>query len=458
MKTYLYSISEYIENRFQLPTNFEDYLQSKTTGIEYIRKGEPIITNRHVPGRMVIVKQLRSHSNLNNQSHRFYVIVLQCDETKIEEQTYYVTQMFKRTDIDSVKEIFDVQLWNLKVLQNNEIVKIHLAYDCAKGGYTYQFGTNSIMHMGYQSLDIFDYHRPSVLINSELKYTRVWEIEHFKLDLVYKYCQLLEMLLKNGCTNLWNDVAKGYCDMRIMTKNRLMKNRVMLKRFNPDHHQWKWFPKLLQLGLKVEDAMSVSGKWMTDEIREQIKFAENHQLEPKELLKYLVKYEHGIRYYRDYREMLDKLGTPATTMQTIYPKDLNKAHDGSVNKYNTLKTELQAKSYVSKILPNIERLEYSNQDYAVIVPRDPAEILQEGQALDHCVSSYINRVINGETIILFIRMANETSVPMYTMEFQDGKIQQIRGRKNQSPPDEVKAFAKQWQSKKGKLCKSSFTG
>ena len=185
----------------------------------------------------MIVKQLRTNTNLNNQFHRFYVIVLQCDETKIEEQTYYVTQMFKRTDTDSVKEIFDVQLWNLKILQNNEIIKIHLAYDYAKGGYTYQSGTNSIMHMGYQTLPIYDYYRPSILENSELKYTKVWEIEHFNLELSYKYRHMLEMLLKNGCSNLWGDVAKGYSDMRKMTKGKLMKNRLILKKFNPDHHQ-----------------------------------------------------------------------------------------------------------------------------------------------------------------------------------------------------------------------------
>ena len=75
MKTYPYSISELVENRFRLPTNFDDFLQSVTIGIEYVRKGEPIVTNRHILGREVIVKQLRSNTNLNNQFHRFYVIV-----------------------------------------------------------------------------------------------------------------------------------------------------------------------------------------------------------------------------------------------------------------------------------------------------------------------------------------------------------------------------------------------
>jgi len=450
MKCYPYSISELIENRFRLPDNFDDFLQSKTTGIEYMRKGEPIVTNRQIPGRMVKIKQLRSNTNLSKQFYRFYVIVLQCDETKIEEQTYSITQMFKRTDSDTVKEIFDVELWNLKILQNNEIIKIHLAYDYAKGGYTYQFGTNSINPMGYQ-INIYDYNKPNVLMNSELKYTNVWAIEHFKLELAYKYRQLMEMLLKNGCTNLWVDVAKGYCDMRKMTKNKLMKNRVILKKFNPDHHQWEWLPKLLELGLKVEEAMIVASQWMDSEIKEQIKYAHENKLEPKELLKYLAKQSQDIRYYRDYRHMLEKLQTPAETQLTIYPKDLTKAHDDSTQKYNTMKSELETKSYVSKILPVIERLEYANNEYAIIVPKDPSEILQEGKSLDHCVGSYISRVLKGETVILFIRMANETSTPLYTMEFQNGHIQQIRGKKNQSPPEEIKAFAKQWQRKKGKL-------
>lgn len=458
MKTYPYSISELVENRFRLPTNFDDFLQSVTIGIEYVRKGEPIVTNRHILGREVIVKQLRTNTNLNNQFHRFYVIVLQCDETKIEEQTYYVTQMFKRTDTDSVKEIFDVQLWNLKILQNNEIIKIHLAYDYAKGGYTYQYGTNSIMHMGYQTLPIYDYNHPNVLKNSELKYTKVWEIEHFNLELSYKYRHMLEMLLKNGCSNLWGDVAKGYSDMRKMTKGKLMRNRLILKKFNPDHHQWEWLPKLLKYGLTVELSMEVSKRWTSYEIENQIKGAATLSIETKTLMKYLLKQNQEFRHYNDYLEMMIKLNTPVETNQTMFPKDLKKAHDDAVNKYNTMKHEFDSRTYSSKILPVIEKLEYTNNEYAIIVPKDPDEILKEGKALDHCVGSYIGQVLKGETIILFIRMATETSKPLYTMEFKDGRVNQIRGIGNKSAPESIKTFADQWRKKKGKLCKSLSIG
>lgn len=458
MKTYPSSISEYLINRFPLPNDFEHFLQSVTIGVEYIRKGESIMTNMHIPGREIKIRQLRSNTNLANHLYRFYVVVLQCDETKIEEQTYLVTQKFNKTDDYSVKELFDIQLFNLKIMHRNQIVKIRHGYSYEKGYYIYKFGTNPIAFSGYMSLACYDYIDSTVLKNSELKHTRVWNVEQFNLDKAYKYRQLLEMLLKNGCTSLWQDVAKGYCDMRKMTKGKLMKNRLILKKFNPDHHQWGWLPKLLKYGLTVELSMEISKRWTSYEIKNQIKGAATLSIETKTLMKYLLKQNQEFRHYNDYLEMMIKLNTPVETNQTMFPKDLKKAHDEAVNKYNTMKHEFDSRTYSSKILPVIEKLEYTNNEYAIIVPKDPDEILQEGKALDHCVGSYIGQVLKGETIILFIRMATETSKPLYTMEFKDGRVNQIRGFGNESAPESIKTFADQWRKKKGKICKSLSIG
>ncbi len=458
MKTYPSSISEYLINRFPLPNDFEHFLQSVTIGVEYIRKGESIMTNMHIPGREIKIRQLRSNTNLANHLYRFYVVVLQCDETKIEEQTYLVTQKFNKTDDYSVKELFDIQLFNLKIMHRNQIVKIHHGYSYEKGYYIYKFGTNPIAFSGYMSLACYDYIDSTVLKNSELKHTRVWDVEQFNLDKAYKYRQLLEMLLKNGCTSLWQDVAKGYCDMRTITKSKLMKNRVLLKKFNLNYHQWKWLPNLLKIGLKADEAVAIADVWPSYEISSQISYANQNQLTPKEFLKYLAKQKQDFRIYRDYREMLTNLGTPASSHQTVYPRDLKKAHDDANDKLKGIKIELETKVYKTKILPAIEKLEYTNDKYAVLVPHNPEEILMEGEALDHCVGSYISKVLAGKTIILFIRMIQETSRPFYTMEFQNGRISQIRGEGNQSAPEDVKEFAKLWQRKRGKQCKSLSIG
>ena len=458
MKTYPSSISEYLINRFPLPNDFEHFLQSVTTGIEYVRNGESIMTNLHIPGREIEIKKLRSNTNVANHFRRFYVVVLQCDETKIEEQTYFVAQRFKKVDDCSVKELFDIELYNLKVMQKNQIVKMRHVYSYEKENYIYQYGTNPIASSGYMSLAVYDYSAPNILINSELKHTRAWEVEHFNLDKAYKYRQLLEMLLKNGCTSLWHDVAKGYCDMRTITKNKLMKNRGVLKKFNLNYHQWNWLPNLLKIGLKADEAVAITDLWTNYEISSQISYANENQLTPKEFLKYLTKQKQDFRFYRDYREMLTKLGTPAGSHLTVYPRDLKKAHDDANEKLKSIKIELETKVYKTKIFPTIEKLEYANDKYAVLVPHNPEEILMEGEALDHCVGSYISKVLAGKTIILFIRMIQETSRPFYTMEFQNGRISQIRGEGNQSAPEDVKEFAKLWQRKRGKQCKSLSIG
>ena len=50
-----------------------------------------------------------------------------------------------------------------------------------------------------------------------------------------------------------------------------------------------------------------------------------------------------------------------------------------------------------------EKFIYENDTYKVIYPDKPELLAKEGIELRHCVKSYIDRVIDGVTNILFIR-------------------------------------------------------
>ena len=84
---------------------------------------------------------------------------------------------------------------------------------------------------------------------------------------------------------------------------------------------------------------------------------------------------------------------------------------------------------------------------AFILPRKATDLVNEGFELHHCVSTYINKYASGKTTIIFIRDQEEINRPLYTMEFHNKEIVQIRAKYNQLPPNEVFAAAEIWKKK-----------
>ena len=64
----------------------------------------------------------------------------------------------------------------------------------------------------------------------------------------------------------------------------------------------------------------------------------------------------------------------------------------------------------------------------------------------HCVGTYIDRVIEKRSVILFIRKKEEPDKPFVTMELnpKNYEIVQVRAFKNGTPPDNVMEFLKVW--------------
>lgn len=82
----------------------------------------------------------------------------------------------------------------------------------------------------------------------------------------------------------------------------------------------------------------------------------------------------------------------------------------------------------------------------IVVPESGDEIRAEGEALHHCVGTYVQRVAEGKTNIFFVRKADATDTPYFTMEYQ-GKVVQCRGDHNCGMPPEVQAFVNVFEKK-----------
>lgn len=78
----------------------------------------------------------------------------------------------------------------------------------------------------------------------------------------------------------------------------------------------------------------------------------------------------------------------------------------------------------------IKLYERIGDEFEIIVPRKPEEIVTEGATLNHCVGSYVDSVASGYKTILFLRKKSQSDIPFYTIEINDLRVIQIHGNHN----------------------------
>lgn len=84
--------------------------------------------------------------------------------------------------------------------------------------------------------------------------------------------------------------------------------------------------------------------------------------------------------------------------------------------------------------------------YQILAPQTSDEVKKEGDALNHCVASYIKRILDGTTQIFFLR--KDPLESLITLEVREGKICQARGMHNRRPTDEENSVIEKFAEKK----------
>lgn len=133
-------------------------------------------------------------------------------------------------------------------------------------------------------------------------------------------------------------------------------------------------------------------------------------------------------------------------------EEFHAAHDMLSDVMNAHQSEYEKKQWnIQK--SKWEKWEYKNSDkneFVVIAPDKPEDLADEGIHLHHCVKSYIGRVANGETNIMFIRKKEDINTPFFTVEVGNtGVIEQVHGFGNRNMDTELnlEAFVKEWAKK-----------
>ena len=158
--------------------------------------------------------------------------------------------------------------------------------------------------------------------------------------------------------------------------------------------------------------------------------------------------------YHDYLKMAEELGYNMREPWILFPKNLEQRHEELIEE--SREREIKAKEDLdNKKDKKYEQyrkrdsyLEMETEQFLLRLPKRIREIRQEGNAMHHCVATYIDRVAKGETTILLLRKKQDPETPFYTMEVNNGVMIQCRAKYNGDMTEEVKEFVELFKRKK----------
>ena len=157
--------------------------------------------------------------------------------------------------------------------------------------------------------------------------------------------------------------------------------------------------------------------------------------------------EEAISTYSDYLQMCQGQNYDMKSSQVLFPKHCNEAHD-ELSRYIKKCRDEQTKRAFREVYENLaEKANLTSKKLQIVCPKQTDDLIAEGQALHHCVGTYIERVAAKKCLIVFVRRVEEPKKPYVTVEVRDGKIEQIHGDHNSDPTEEVKKFVDLWSRK-----------
>ncbi|MDD3832231.1 MAG: PcfJ domain-containing protein [Clostridia bacterium] len=176
----------------------------------------------------------------------------------------------------------------------------------------------------------------------------------------------------------------------------------------------------------------------------------------EQLCQYITDKATSLSNYQDYYNACTYLHLDMEQPKNRFPHDFKRWHDIRIDEYATAKAladkeereHLYEKfaAVAEKYLP----LEYDKQSvFVVIIPHSPADLVREGNILNHCVGrmNYDQRMIREDSLIFFIRNKADIETPLVTVEYspKSKQILQCYGESDTRPNAKIMNFVnKKW--------------
>lgn len=154
--------------------------------------------------------------------------------------------------------------------------------------------------------------------------------------------------------------------------------------------------------------------------------------DPVKMIKFCRKRGINLKDYADHVGFMKKLGMSQQDTEFLYPRDFQTCHIELARRLGDLQS-LETDVKIGLRIEDGEMDEYffSAAGFILRPAFSAKEIMEEGNALKHCVGGYVNRYEDGKTNICFLRNEEEPNKPRYTVEFsKTGVMLQCRGYGN----------------------------
>ena len=179
------------------------------------------------------------------------------------------------------------------------------------------------------------------------------------------------------------------------------------------------------------------------------KLIEEYGYNPKSLLLYIDTLK-TFEAIDDMSHLLRELEDYARMMSTIspkydkYPRNFLTTHKIACRNYNRLRKEFSEEIFKTRIHKDYE---CAFGDYQFIYPDSTQDIKDEAVSQNNCVASYIDKVIDGQCHIMFLRKKSKPNDSLVTIEIRDNKIVQARRRFNDPVTEEDQVAIDKWNKK-----------
>ena len=447
--------NKHIKGALRPPKSFFTECFSKFPIYVWENKTDKIVSSeRSQKNVKVIQKRLTKNSRLDFWDTHDYFLWIGVSKTRIEFQMYRVQQYF-----ENGQENFSVTLYNFEKFTEKEHIRLSVSFY----GTTYKSGLLMLgnckgAYSDYwllQSLeDVFKRFKKNDALKyldfAKMKETNSLSNLPMMFPHIFKYRGNIEYAQKINARGIQKDligeIIPSYYGLGSGRHCHVNMGKLTFKFLRTHKNVFKNSDEGFE-GYKIRKGLEKSlGIKVLPEFTKYFKNVEDLECIPKGIK--LMRFQNWViknlvtaYEYRDYQNMLENLGVAFEGDFRILPKNFKQAHDDAVKAYNDMKDEQKRIEFANQ-LEKLLGLEQTIGNYTFVLPKELQELKAEGKALSHCVGSYADRVARGETVILFVRQKEKVDNPLYTLEIKNGKIVQLRGKRNKD------ADADAWEASK----------
>jgi len=139
---------------------------------------------------------------------------------------------------------------------------------------------------------------------------------------------------------------------------------------------------------------------------------------------------------------LKQLVERQTRITTLSEDELHRLHDELDDQYKA-QNDYILQQALDKQIPRLQSYEWHNNDYKIVAPHSINDIIEEGDAMHHCVKSYAESVAFGETNVFFLRNIDNTRVATIEVD-RNNNVAQVKGPCNKKPANKALNAVKKW--------------